>query len=291
MNSTLLQPASSSDIAIFEPRERRGPRLDERVFIYAAPSAQCIDICGTALVKMYAHKLSEAAKWRANWDRGTHEDRVARAAKCHQRRGHGTIPWAYGKDPVPLFIAKKFPEIESQVAELLDFANDRCYVPDTFWLNETAKQAAGAEEKIEVPRDKYTLEVANDSDPRLTMVLRLVPALYDKPYCSFVVPRAEDERRSDCFYFPENSAFLDFRKVTGLVAAVMMSSDPQANLGDKPMQRGRKYLEEHPLMICDQGQPAVFLAELRQRVRPPAKARVLAIMPPVSEDSELDQMD
>jgi hypothetical protein len=123
------------------------------------------------------------------------------------------------------------------------------------------------------------------------MVLRLVLALFDKPYCSFVFPREEDEKRADCFYFPENSAFLDPRKVSGLVAAVMMSFDPKVDLGDYTMKRGRKYLADHPLMICDQAQPDTFLRGLQQSVRPPSRAKTLAIMPPEQEDSEMDQMD
>ena len=123
------------------------------------------------------------------------------------------------------------------------------------------------------------------------MVLRLVLALYKKPYCSFVFPREEDEKRADCLYFPENSAFLDNRKVNGHVAAVMMTCDPHANLGEVPTRRGQKYLDTHPLSICDQAQPVSFLKGLRDSVRPPSKAKALAIMPPEQEDSEMDKMD
>ena len=301
MNSTLLQPVSSCDVAVFEPRTRRGPRLDVRLFIYCAPAALCLDHCGTALIKMYMHKVSGAAKWRVNWDRMTDRERGERAKVDHQRRGHGTVSWIYGKDVVPpTFKPKKHPDIEKQIADLLEYANDVCYLPDTYWLNETAKQVSGAKPKVEETKDAYTLDMANDSDPCLVMVLRLVLSLYNKPYCSFMMPRREEQRRDDCFYFPENSAFLDVKRVSGLVAAVMMCSDPQADLGDKPMENGRKWLAANPSMICDASQPEGFLAILQQRIIPRSSAlRSLmiaapdetAILPERQEDQELDQMD
>jgi hypothetical protein len=292
MNSTLPQSVSSSEIAIFEPRVQRGLRLDDRAHIYAAECSQCVDQCGTALVKMYAHKCSEAAKWRFNWDRGSDEARASRTQKMQQRRGQGTTAWRYGQEPEPLFVPKTNAKIELQVAEFLDYAENQCYVPNSYWLNETAKNLAGAKEQLpEAQKDVHALEGPNESDPRVAMVLRLVLALYEKPYCSFVVPRAENERRADCFYFPENSAFLDNRKVNGLVAAMMMTCDPEANLGKVPTERGRKYLMNHQLSICDKAEPDVFLKGLQQSVRPPSKAKVLAIMPPEQEDSEMDKMD
>ena len=294
MNSTLPQSVSSSEIAIFEPKVRKGFRLDDRVYIYTAECSQCMDQCGTALVKLYAHKCSEVAKWRANWDKGTDAKRIDRALAGHQRSGHGLTAWRFGQEPTPPFRPKANAEIELQVAELLDFAESHCYVPNFYWLSETAKLWAhglsGAQAQQPVPKDGFALDAPNEGDPRVAMVLRLVLALYDKPFCSFVVPRHADERRADCFYFPENCAFLDHKKVSGLVAAVTMSYDRQANLGRGPMEKGLKYMKTHPLQICDQAE-SDSLFKGPQHVRPPSKAKVRAIMPPEQEDSEMDRMD
>jgi len=48
---------------------------------------------------------------------------------------------------VPPFEPKKNTAIEKPVADLIDFAYDRCYLPETFWLNEAAKQSLGITKK------------------------------------------------------------------------------------------------------------------------------------------------
>jgi hypothetical protein len=140
------------------------------------------------------------------------------------------------------------------VADLLDFCLMRCSIPETFWLNEAAKKAKEVllgTKKQEPSTDADTIGLTSESDYRIIMVLRLVSVMYDKRYCSFVEPRLDEQRRDDTYYFPKNCALLDQKKVTGLVAAAMMCANPQTNLGDKNMLKGRLYLANHNLMICD----------------------------------------
>ena len=127
---------------IFRHRTKGGQRSAERVYIYEAPEAVCLDLYRTALMKMYTHKISEVAKWRKNWDKSSDVQKSDRATKGHQRRGVGpaSASYVYGQK-VPPFEPKKNTEIEKQVADLIDFAYYRCNLPETFWLNEAAKKA------------------------------------------------------------------------------------------------------------------------------------------------------
>jgi hypothetical protein len=88
-------------------------------------------------------------------------------------------------------------------------------------------------------------------DYRIIMLLRLVNAMYGKRFCSFVEPSYDEPARSDTHYFPKNCAFLDVKRVSGIVAAAMMTANPSTNLGDLSMAKGRAYLLEHRLMIGD----------------------------------------
>jgi len=125
--------------------------------------------------------------------------------------------------------------------------------------------------------------------------------MYDKPYCSFVVPRTEEQIRDDTYYFPENSAFLDWGKVGGLVAAAMMCADPEADFGEKPMARGRLFIANQSLMLCDQNQPTGSTAELQVAPSPSssstsrpltaARPKKAVIKPKPDDEMEYDRAD
>ena len=93
-------------------------------------------------MNMYTHKVSEVAKWRNSWDEYPEDVKTNRALKGQQIRGTGksSAPWVYGKHVQPFELVKN-TEIEKQVADFIDFARDRCHIPENYWLNESAKKA------------------------------------------------------------------------------------------------------------------------------------------------------
>ncbi len=259
INSTLSTPEPSSETVGFQSRAK-GPAPSNRVWIMEIEPATCLDVSSAQLLKMYVHKINEAARWRIGWDSGTEFANTDRASKGQQRRGAGVgARYVYGKEPTPPYAPNTNAEIELQVAELLVFCSQRCYIPESFWLNEAAKRAKESQKeenpkgkgKAKAPTDPDQYDIANEMDYRIIMLLRLVTAMYGTPYCSFVEPSEEDPRRNDTHYFPKNCGFLEIKRVTGIVAAAMITANLQTDLGMSNMAKGRHYLAVHKLMICD----------------------------------------
>jgi uncharacterized protein (TIGR02452 family) len=249
MNSTVLCSSPSHEIEIFQQRVKGTQRSAERIRIFEGTAAVCLDCSGTALLRLFVGKFHEVVKWRFNWDKCEQPNKMDRARKGQQRRGTGVSSASYDYDgETPPFEPQKNTEIEKQVADMIDFAYYRCYIPEAFWLlSEAIKMTANP--------DGYNLDPAYEGDPRIVMMLRLVVAMYNKRYCSFVRPRGEQEMNKDTHYFPENAALLDVARVTGLVAAAMMIADPHAEMGQKVKEKGRQFLRNQALMICDVQQP------------------------------------
>ena len=142
------------------------------------------------LLKYYAKKVEEGVKWHLAWDKFSDFEKQDCANKGYQRYGQKTAsaPYLTKDGPPPFEPTHDKAEIEKQCASLLDFSDNRCYLPDEYWLSAVARARAGV--------DEQTFS-SHEGDFRISMILKVVAAMYDKKYCTFVPLGPNEVERRD----------------------------------------------------------------------------------------------
>ncbi len=215
-----------------------------RCYIYEYEPAICIDVMAPLLLKYYVKKIEEGVKWKLSWDKLNALQKQDCANKGYQRYGQKTAspPYKIEDGPPPFEPTHDKAEIEKQCAALLEFAHNRCYIPEEYWLSAIARARAGVDEQM---------FSAHEGDFRISMILKVVAAMYDKKYCTFVPLGATEVERRDTYYFPAGAAFCNEKKCSGSAAASIISRNPRAVLPTYCMTKGIEYLGMQQLMLCD----------------------------------------
>jgi hypothetical protein len=245
--SSVLSRAPPSDLlenlVIFTKRPTAATvqRLErpEQLSIWQMEPSQCIDPAPDQFLQCYCVKIHETAKYRDKWDRMGRADLDSRSSKGQVRNGPGPHPrWRYGIDPSPQYCPSGANGlVDMQVADLLDYSVNVLNLQIGFWRNDSEQ---GSEAR---DRDN-TIDTKGQGTVRRYVVLKIVRALYGKPYCSFSAP-LELYRRDDTYYFPDGAAFCKSDKPTAFMAAYAMTVNDVARMTPDSRVKGQNYLTQH----------------------------------------------
>ena len=172
-------------------------------------------------------------KWRLSWD--NNPDRHANMSKLgKQRDGPGVGPvWDHtkGEDPPVYNPVGPNNEVDTQVAQLLNFAKNAAHIPESFWRNDSVEGIAA----------KKADNVYNKDDMRSILIMRLVRAMYSKGKCSFIHPRLGEQKDPDVYYFPEGAAFTSETKPPSFMTASVLAQNPEARMSAALRNKGLEY--------------------------------------------------
>ncbi len=142
-----------------------GRYFEQHEKLWQVPPSICVDRTAHIMLKFYMFKMAETKKWRLNWDRADISVKISRAAKGQQRSGPGSSrSWEFQVGRVPPYYDPDYQkDINKQISSLMDFARDRCMIPEHFWANENYNPQDPKNKEQEASRQREMKEQGGET--------------------------------------------------------------------------------------------------------------------------------